>query len=204
MIVNVKIPKGVQYVIGIDEAGRGPLAGPVFVGAFCFLAEDVRRFRKFSFEVKDSKKLNEKQREAWFAKMEKAAATGKFSYATASSSSEMIDEKGLSFAIRSALEETLVKLARPPESTLVLLDGLLHAPKEYIFQETIIHGDDIEPIISLASIAAKVSRDKVMIALGGKHPEYGFERHKGYGTKEHYEKIEKHGMLDKIHRKSFL
>ncbi|MCX6738466.1 MAG: ribonuclease HII [Candidatus Parcubacteria bacterium] len=200
----MRIPKDIQYVVGIDEAGRGPLAGPVSVGAVCFSVHDIRRFKKFSFGVKDSKKLTAEKREAWFLKIEKEMIAEKFSFAVAFSSSEMIDTRGLSFAIRNALAEALMKLACPPESTLVLLDGSLHAPKEYLFQKTIIHGDDIEPIISLASIGAKVLRDREMIALSQQYPEYGFERHKGYGTKKHYEMIEKYGILEGIHRKSFL
>jgi len=200
----MKIPKGIQYIIGIDEAGRGPLAGPVSVGAACFRISKRRRFVLFSKGVKDSKKLNEKQREVWFAKIEKEVFSEKFSFAVSFSSSEMIDTYGLSFAIKSALSKAIAKLSCPPESTLVLLDGSLHAPEEYIFQKTIIHGDDIEPIISLASIAAKVLRDRKMVALSKKYPEYGFERHKGYGTKKHYEMIKKYGILSGIHRKTFL
>jgi ribonuclease HII len=201
---EMKIPKGVQYIIGIDEAGRGPLAGPVSLGVACFCAGDFRRFKKFSAGVRDSKKLSEKQREEWFVKMEEETALTEFSFAVSFSSSTMIDSRGLSFAIRRALAGALNKISCPPEQTLVLLDGGLHAPEEYIFQETIIHGDDIEPIISLASIAAKVSRDRKMRALAKKYPEYGFEKHKGYGTKAHYQVIEKYGILEKIHRKSFL
>ncbi|MFA5830975.1 MAG: ribonuclease HII [Candidatus Paceibacterota bacterium] len=200
----MKIPKGAEYVIGIDEAGRGPLAGPVSLGVACFCADDIRRFKKFSAGVRDSKKLSEKQREEWFAKMEEEMTLAEFSFAVSFSSSAVIDSRGLSFAIRRALSDALSALSRPPERTLVLLDGGLHAPEEYIFQETIIHGDDIEPIISLASIAAKVSRDRKMRALAKKYPEYGFEKHKGYGTREHYEMIEKYGVLEGVHRKSFL
>ena len=200
----MKVPKGIQYVIGIDEAGRGPLAGPVSVGAACFCISDRRRFSVFSKGVKDSKKLNEKQREEWFTKMEKESSLGKLSFSVSFSSAEMIDTHGLSLAVRKALSETLVKLSRPSESTLILLDGALYAPKEYPFQKTIIHGDDIEPIISLASIAAKVLRDRKMRVLAKKYPEYGFEHHKGYGTKKHYEMVAKYGVLEGIHRKTFL
>jgi len=201
---EVKIPKGIKYVIGIDEAGRGPLAGTVSVGAACFFASDIRRFKKFSAGVKDSKKLSEEKREEWFAKMEREVTLGKFSFAVSFSSSVVIDNRGLSFAIRSALAKSIKKLSCPPESTLVLLDGSLYAPEEYIFQKTIIHGDDIEPIISLASIAAKVFRDRKMYALAKKYPEYCFEKHKGYGTKGHYQAIERYGILEGVHRKSFL
>jgi ribonuclease HII len=199
----MKIPKGIYYIVGIDEAGRGPLAGPVAVGVACVSAFD-KNFKKFSRGVRDSKKLSEKQREEWFEKMTREKVKKSFSFFVSYSSAETIDISGLSFAIRRALADALKKLNCPPEETLVLLDGGLHAPKEYSHQKTIIHGDDIEPIISFASIAAKVSRDRKMRALAKKHPEYCFEKHKGYGTKAHYEAIEKYGILEGVHRKRFL
>jgi ribonuclease HII len=85
----------------------------------------------------------------------------------------------------------------------ILLDGSLYAPKEFKKQKTIIKGDEKEPAIGLASIVAKVTRDRYMLKMAGKHPLYGFENHVGYGTKKHYLAIKKHGMTD-IHRKSFL
>ncbi len=200
----MKIPKGIEYVIGIDEAGRGPLAGPVSVGAVCFCVSKRRRFSLFSKGVRDSKKLSEKQREEWFIRIEKEVSLKKFSFAVSFSSSEMIDTRGLSFAIRNALLETLEKLACPYKKTLILLDGSLHAPKEYPYQKTIIHGDDIEPVISLASIVAKVLRDRKMRAISQQYPEYGFERNKGYGTKKHYEMLRKYGVLKGVHRNTFL
>ena len=93
-------------------------------------------------------------------------------------------------------------LAPDPTEVRVLLDGLLHAPEEYE-QETIIKGDALEPVISLASIAAKVRRDRLMKRLALAYPEYFFEVHKGYGTKKHYEALKKWGPSD-IHRKTFL
>lgn len=200
----MKIPKGIHYLVGIDEAGRGPLAGSVAVGVACVFLGD-KNFKKFSRGVRDSKKLSEKQREEWFAKMTEEKGKGKgFDFSVAFAGPEMIDVRGLSFAIRHALANALKKLRIPPEETFVLLDGGLRAPEEYLHQKTIIHGDDLEPIISLASIAAKVSRDKRMRALAKKYTEYGFEKHKGYGTKAHYEAIGKYGILEGIHRKSFL
>jgi ribonuclease HII len=202
--VKMKIPKGVRYLVGVDEAGRGPLAGTVAVGVACVFFGD-KNFKKFSRGVRDSKKLSERQREEWFVKMAKEKGKGKgFDFSVAFAGSEMIDTRGLSFAIRHALANALKKLRLPPEEAFILLDGGLRAPKKYLHQKTIIHGDDLEPIISLASVAAKVSRDKRMRALAKKYTEYGFEKHKGYGTKAHYEAIEKYGILEGIHRKSFL
>lgn len=198
----MKFPKNIEYVVGIDEAGRGPLAGPLALGAFCVRA-DSRAFRKFCVGVKDSKKLSERKREEWFIKIESEKKLGNISFAVAFASPEMIDKRGLTFSIRHALALSLKKLACPPNQTLVLLDGGLHAPEEYTYQETIIKGDEKEPVISFASIAAKVLRDRKMVALAKRHPQYGFEKHKGYGTAAHYEAIEKYGVLD-FHRKSFL
>jgi ribonuclease HII len=199
----MRTPKNVHYIVGIDEAGRGPLAGWVAVGVACVFV-DNKNFKKFSRGVRDSKKLSEKQREEWFVKMTSEKKNGKFNFAVSFASAKMIDTRGLSFAIYHALASALKKLNLPQEETLVLLDGGLHAPKEYIHQKTIIHGDDIESIISLASICAKVTRDRKMRVLAKKYPEYGFEKHKGYGTKEHYRAIKKYGILEEIHRKSFL
>jgi ribonuclease HII len=136
--------------------------------------------------------------------MRKEKKQGNFVFAVSFGSAMMIDTRGITFAIRHALADSLKKLNRPPEQTLVLLDGGLRAPAEYAFQKTIVKGDEKEPVISLASIAAKVLRDKKLYALAKKYPEYGFEKHKGYGTSSHYAAIAKHGVLEKVHRKSFL
>ena len=142
-------------------------------------------------------------------------------------SSENIDKFGIAKCIKKALNESLdkiilqessflsglalapVPLVRGPEKKNFLakfdifLDGGLHAPAEYIYQETITKGDELRPIISLASIVAKVSRDKVMVEFSKKYPEYGFDSHVGYGTCAHYEAIKKHGQTP-IHRKTFI
>lgn len=190
--------KNFHFLVGVDEAGRGPLAGPVAVGAFCVRADNAD-FKEFSSGVKDSKQLSEKKREEWFLRMR-----GKFSFAVSFASARMIDKQGLSFAIRHALTSSLKKLSCPPEQTLVLLDGGLRAPAGYLFQETIIRGDETEPVISFASIAAKVSRDRIMNRMAQRYPAYGFDRHKGYGTAAHYEAISRYGILKNIHRQSFL
>jgi len=189
-----------KYAIGIDEVGRGPIAGPVAVGAFVFLKKGASRI--FA-GVKESKQLLETQREEWFAKIIEAQKRGEVDYCVKFESERVIDKKGLSWAIRSALAKTLKGLNLLVEEVRVLLDGGLKAPPEYLDQKTIIKGDEKEMIIALASVCAKVLRDRRMIKLGKKHPEYGFEIHKGYGTKKHYEAIKKHGLL-KEHRRSFL
>ena len=116
---------------------------------------------------------------------------------------ETIDQKGITHAIRLSIKRCLKRCKVDPRVTRVLLDGSLKAPEEFMYQETIIKGDQKEKVISLASIMAKVTRDQWMKKEALKYPEYGFEIHKGYGTKKHRENIKKKG-LSPIHRKSFL
>lgn len=189
-----------KYIVGIDEVGRGPIAGPVAVGAFVFLDSKVKRIFR---GVKESKQLNEYLREKWFAIIEKAREGGLVDFHVSFESQKIIDSKGLSWAIRQALKRSLILLGMNPDKTKVLLDGGLKAPKEYIDQKTIIKGDEKEMVIALASICAKVLRDRKMIKLGKKYPQYGFHIHKGYGTKKHYLAIKKYGLL-KEHRRSFV
>lgn len=194
-----------KFLIGIDEAGRGPVAGPVAVAAFCVPAR-LRKFLSRMFpdgRVRDSKKLTAAMREGVFRSIRSEEIRQKISYAVAFSTAAVIDRNGVVFAIKKALAEAVGAIDVSAKECLVLLDGSLKAPKEYIFQRTIIKGDEKEAVIALASVIAKVSRDKRMIALSRKYPEYGFDRHKGYGTRLHYRKIKKHG-LSKIHRRSFL
>jgi len=187
-------------MLGVDEAGRGPLAGPVVVGVIA-VPEGFDVAREFP-GVADSKKLSEKKREGIYGMLETRAAQGDVRFIVEFESAEMIDREGIVPSVRSALARGVNSLA--PDATLVhiQLDGSLRAPAEYA-QETIIHGDALVPIISLASIAAKVERDRLMISLAKKYPTYGFEIHKGYGTKAHYEMLLKHGLCA-IHRRSFI
>lgn len=189
---------GFKYIIGIDEAGRGPLAGPVAVGAVMAPSGFSKKILK---GVRDSKKLSEKLRESWFLKLSKESLGLRFSVSFAGSS--LIDKKGISAAVRVAVKRCLEKLEAKPEECFILLDGALKAPKKFIFQKTIIGGDDLEPIISIASIVAKVKRDRKMLRLARIYPEYGFGRHKGYGTAEHCRTIRKRGLC-RIHRRSFV
>ena len=192
------------YIIGIDEAGRGPIAGPVAVGGASIQADIFNKEGKKMFKgIKDSKKLTLQQREKWFEKMKEWKKEGKINFTVSYESSLTIDRIGIVKSITRALGSSIKKLNIKPSDALVLLDGGLKAPKEYKNQKTIIRGDEKEPIIALASIAAKVLRDREMVKLGKKFPQYGFEAHKGYGTKSHYENLEKHGPFS-LHRKSFL
>ncbi len=190
-----------KYIIGIDEVGRGPIAGPVTVGAV--LMPSSLSWENFE-GLKDSKKLTEKKREEWFSKISEIDS---IHYVVFSIDQGVIDSIGIVPAIRSALNqsinELINKLEIHPENCLVLLDGGLHAGDEFIHQETIIKGDEKECSIAIASIMAKVTRDREMVKFGDIYPEYGFDTHKGYGTNKHFESIKKFGLCD-LHRRSFL
>lgn len=199
-----------RYTLGVDEAGRGPLAGPVSVGVVA-VPEGFDVAREFP-GVADSKKLSEKKREEIFAMLETRVASGDARFRVEFESAETIDKEGIAVVIRRAVARgvnTLAEECGHPVSTglltpgvHILLDGALRAPVEYA-QETIINGDELVPIISLASIAAKVVRDRLMVELSVQYPLYGFEKHKGYGTKAHYEALLKYGPCA-LHRRSFL
>ncbi len=192
-----------KTVIGIDEVGRGPVAGPVAVGAFLIIDPDFHlSVREFPLPLRDSKQLSRTQREAWFKKIVDWQEEGKCDFFVSMISAGEIDSHGLSRAIKKALAESL-EMLEPDDECLILLDGSLHAPRTFKNQITIIKGDEKEPVISLASIVAKVTRDRHMLTLAKRYPKYGFERHMGYGTEEHYAAIKKYGLCP-IHRKSFL
>ena len=192
-----------RYLIAIDEAGRGPLAGPVAVG-LVMVPEKFDVAAEFP-GVRDSKKLSEKKREEIFEALKRRAKVGDIRFCVCFSSHARIDKIGITQAVNRALTTGVQHLTpRGPSSRRdihIFLDGLLHAPSQYS-QETIIRGDDLVPLISLASIAAKVTRDRLMRQMAKKFPVYGFELHKGYGTLAHRNAILKHGMCE-IHRKSF-
>lgn len=192
-----------QYIIGIDEVGRGPIAGPVTLGAVLISIEHSEILKKQFRGVKDSKQLTPEQREQWFAKIRAAALAGHLRYSVTSIQPQVIDKKGLAKVMRLAVKRVLKNLTILPEHALVLLDGSLKAPIEYKNQRTIIKGDEKEPVIALASIVAKVLRDRRLYRLSKKYPQYEFHIHKGYGTRMHYEKIRQFGLCD-IHRRSFL
>lgn len=190
----------IKYLIGIDEAGRGPLAGPVAVGVVMCRTD-------FNFKllkgVRDSKKLTKIQREAWFKKLKAWRKQKLLDFKVSLIGSEIVDTKGITHAIRKGIASCLKRLEADPKNSRVLLDGSLKASARFVFQKTIIGGDDIKPIISIASIAAKVTRDRKMVRLAKIFPDYGFEIHKGYGTLAHCKQILVLGP-SKIHRKSFI
>ena len=188
-----------KAVLGVDEAGRGPLAGPVAVGAVC--APEGFDFLTEFPGLNDSKKLSEKKREALFARLVECTEAGTIQVAVVLKSAKEIDGRGIAVVIRDAVAEAVEKLLPDAKAGKVWLDGSLKAPIKYE-QETVIGGDALIPAIMLASIAAKVSRDRHMVRLAAKYPEYGFEGHKGYGTKAHIQAIREQGLSD-LHRLSF-
>jgi len=189
------------HIIGIDEAGRGPLAGPVVVGAVCVPAGVAVVHDYFAHGVKDSKKLTEKRREELFAWV---AEHPHITYATACASASRIDAVGLTKAIQEALDRALAKVsAHGTVTARVLLDGGLRASDASIAQETIVKGDESEVAIALASVVAKVTRDRYMQRLAKRYPQYGFDRHKGYGTKAHFTTIREYGLCPE-HRRLFV
>ena len=189
-----------KYTLGVDEAGRGPLAGPVAVGVVA-VAEGYDILANFP-GLNDSKQLSEKKREVLFQILQEEIKKGNVRAVVQMVSAKLIDEGGIAPAIKHSVATGVRKLLAVPDEGKVFLDGALHAPDEYE-QETIIGGDGIVPAIMLASIAAKVTRDKHMVKISELYPEYDFAKHKGYGTKAHIAAIKKFGVSDE-HRQTFL
>jgi ribonuclease HII len=180
---------GKRYIAGVDEAGRGPLAGPVVAAAVIF-PSDVMIDR-----IKDSKVLSEKERERLFDIInEKAISVG-----IGIVDHNVIDAVNILNATFHSMHEAICKLKYEPEHLLV--DGP-HFPGANIPFTKIVDGDSECFSIAAASIIAKVTRDRLMVEYDKRYPQYGFAKHKGYGTKAHLEAIKKHGPCE-IHRKSF-
>ncbi len=194
-----------NYVVGVDEVGRGPIAGPVVVCA-CAVMEGVETLHLFpKNQLRDSKKLSEKNREKIRNELDYLNNEKKVLWGIGEVGASRIDEIGISPSIKEAMNSALIQLEQEgisPE-TKVVLDGSLYAPERYINQETHIKGDEKFVEISLASIIAKVYRDNLMNEVAKEFPGYGFENHVGYGTNAHYEAIVKNGMTIH-HRRSFL
>lgn len=181
---------GYRLVAGVDEAGRGPLAGPVYAAAV-ILKEDA-----VIDGINDSKKLSEKRREELYDKIIENAVA----YSVFSVDEKTIDEINILNATHIAMNGAVDNLLVPPD--FVIIDG--NSIKNMLTpHETIIKGDSKSISIAAASILAKVSRDRYITQIAEKYPEYGFEKHKGYGTKAHNEAILKYGPSP-IHRKTFL
>ena len=181
---------GVSIICGVDEAGRGPLAGPVYAAAV-ILPRNIE-----IVGLNDSKKLSEKSREKLYDEIcEKA-----MSFGIAFASVEEIEELNILNAAMLAMNRAIAQLEPQPE--LALIDGNRSSAIE-INSRCVIKGDAKCADIAAASILAKVTRDRYMLEMAEKYPEYHFERHKGYGTKLHYEALREYGPCE-IHRPSFL
>lgn len=192
-----------KYIIGIDEVGRGPLAGPVTVGIVLCEKTKYKKLKKdkdLPALGKDSKKLSPEKRE----KYSKYIKSIKIEYKVLHISNNIIDKIGISNAIKKAIKNGLQKLTKGLvlRDINILLDGGLKAPSEFKNQKTIIRGDEKEKIIAWASILAKVSRDNLMKKISVNYPEYDLHVHKGYGTQKHRMAIKKYGVSE-IHRISF-
>ncbi|MBI1999397.1 MAG: ribonuclease HII [Parcubacteria group bacterium] len=191
------------HLIGIDESGRGPLAGPVVLAAICVERRHLHRLMRRTAGLKDPKRMTEKQRGEWFDALHEAEEDGLLRSAVASAGNSVIDARGIVRAIRSALQRAVRKLGVPRAKTLVLLDGGLTAQRTFTDQATIIRGDSIEPLIMLAALAAKVTRDRIMVRQSARYPRYDFHKHKGYGTRAHYAVLDRIGP-SAIHRRCYL
>lgn len=183
-------------IIGVDEAGRGPLVGSVVAAAVVFPAN-------FYLEgLTDSKKLSEKKREYFYSQIVQHCA-----WSVAEASSAEIDEINILQATMIAMTRAIHKLEHSllaqnsDELFKVLVDGNRCPDVENC--QAIIKGDLIEPVISAASVIAKVTRDRQMINLDQSFPEYGFKNHKGYGTKQHLAALSKYGPIPGLHRQTF-
>ncbi|MBQ6118985.1 MAG: ribonuclease HII [Clostridia bacterium] len=182
--------KGYSLICGIDEAGRGPLAGPVFAAAG-ILPEGLE-----DLGLNDSKKLSEKKRDLLFEQIKEKAVA----WSVASASEREIDEINILNATFLAMKRAVEGLSLRPE--IALVDGN-RKPGTGIEELTLVKGDAKSISIAAASILAKVSRDRYLLELDRQYPQYQFAKHKGYPTKLHYEMIKAHGVSP-VHRRSFL
>ncbi len=208
--------KGFEYVCGVDEAGRGPLAGPLSLSFFVISLKDHEKVLKPLLKegLNDSKQIKEKRREFIYEILRSNLGSVNNKpknikmtdskvgpcFFNSMISAEQIDRYGISKCYKILIQRLLKKVSNT-KNTYFLLDGSIKFP-EKINHEVIIKGDSIEPTIMAASIVSKVMRDRKMKVLAKKYPKYNLEIHKGYGTKKHREAIKKFGT-SKIHRKSF-
>lgn len=187
---NQYFEKGIQYLCGIDEAGRGPLAGPVVVAAVIMPKDSMLE------GVNDSKKVSEKKRELLYEQIKEEA----ISYSVAIVDEKEIDQVNILNATKEGLTTAIRGLKVKPER--ILVDALTGIDTCGIPYDSIIKGDAKCYSIAAASILAKVTRDRIMRKMDEVYPEYGFEKHKGYGTAAHIAAIKEYGLCP-IHRKSF-
>ena len=182
---------GMKYICGIDEAGRGPLAGPVVVGAV------ILQQTSFLEGINDSKKVSEKKRELLYEQITNEA----ISWSVGIVDQKEIDKINILNATKKALTMAVEGLKQRPD--LILVDALEHINTLGIPYQSIVKGDASRYSIAAASIIAKVTRDRIMRQWDEIYPQYGFASHKGYGTAKHIQAIKEHGICD-LHRESFV
>ena len=188
---NKALAESFEIICGVDEAGRGPLAGPVYAAAVILPKGHIID------GVNDSKKISEKKREALFDKIIDECVC----YSIGTASEKEIDEINILQATFLAMRRAVEGLEIKPD--IALIDGNRKPGLNSVEEWDIVKGDAKSASIAAASILAKVSRDRYMLEMAEKYPQYQFEKHKGYGTKLHYEMLEKYGVSE-IHRRSFL
>jgi len=182
--------RGLRYICGVDEAGRGPWAGPVVAAAVMYENQ-----KAIPPGIDDSKKLKHAARDALFTQIQANAIVG-----VGISSVEEIDALNIWGATALAMKRAV--MAMPAWPQLALIDGNLTPPQLVCEARTVVKGDSVSYSIASASIIAKVTRDRMMLELAETYPHYGFESHAGYGTPAHQRAIAQHGPCP-IHRKSF-
>lgn len=186
--------KGYKYIAGLDEAGRGPLAGPVVAGCV-----SISNQKQIVGIVRDSKKMTEKQRNEAYDLIINSSD----GYGVGIVDSKIIDNIGIKWAVLKAMEEAVEHTERMLGNRLdyIIADGGIYLLDEYSM-ESINHGDLNHYLIAAGSVLAKVTRDRIMYEYAQKYPQYGFEKHVGYGTKYHMDMLRKYGACE-IHRRSF-
>lgn len=204
------------FTIGVDEMGRGPLAGPLYVCACgTHNIKNLPKSKK-NLPIRDSKKLTEKTREDWWKILNAKKKNGGLYLEYSAISEKIIDSRGISYSTKlgatKSVEKVLIRARVSSGKIKIQLDGNLFVNSERLqekfprckfFITTTITGDEKIKIISFASVYGKVMRDRYMRKLDNIYPQYGFKRHKGYGTKGHIEALKKYGLTP-IHRKLFL
>lgn len=207
--------EGGKIVVGVDEAGRGPLAGPLTISVFAAPQNLKNKLIKIlGGKIKDSKQFSPERRKEIYKSLSKLRKEDGILFDISHISNKIIDEKGISYATKLGIKRCLNKLEHKIQDNkdspcliqkcgVIRLDGSLKAPEKYTNQKTIIGGDSKDAFIACASVVSKVRRDRLLCRLAKKYPQYSFEIHKGYGTALHYRLLRKHG-LSEIHRRSFL
>lgn len=184
---------GVSLVAGLDEAGRGALAGPVYAAAV-ILPLDIPTLHDTLHEVDDSKRV----RAALRAELAELVQAEALAFGIGSAPAAVVDRCGIIAATQQAMLEALLDLG----SEALLIDGRIRLPSARLPQRSLVRGDSLSLSIAAASILAKVSRDAYMVKLDGRYPDYGFARHKGYGTAVHRDMLTRYGPCPE-HRRSF-